>query len=139
MEVLHTMIRVSDVKANLDFYVNKLGFKKVRESNNEKGKFSLYFLEADGGGSQIELTHNWDSNEVLEPSRLFGHIAIGVDNIYDFCADLQKKGVEINRPPRDGRIAFVKSPDGVSIELVQKGEKLAEQEPWASMENKGTW
>ena len=139
MKYLHTMVRVTDLKASLDFYCNKLGLKKIRENVNEKGCYTLVFLAAPGDESaQIELTYNWDP-ENYTGGRNFGHLAYEVDDIYATCQRLQDGGVTINRPPRDGRMAFVKSPDGISIELLQKGDALPRREPWASMENTGNW
>jgi lactoylglutathione lyase len=139
MKYLHTMVRVSDLDASLDFYTRKLGLKEVRRYENEQGRFTLIFVAApESPDAPIELTYNWDP-EVYTGGRNFGHLAFEVDNIYDFCDRLQKQGVTINRPPRDGRMAFIKSPDGISIELLNKGGALPKQEPWASMPNTGTW
>jgi lactoylglutathione lyase len=139
MKYLHTMVRVSDLDASLDFYCNKLGLIKVRESVYENGRFTLVFLAAPGDESaQIELTYNWDPEDYTE-GRNFGHLAYEVDDIYALCQQLLDKGVTINRPPRDGRMAFVRSPDNISIELLQKGESLPLREPWVSMENVGVW
>jgi lactoylglutathione lyase len=146
MEYLHTMVRVSDLDAALDFYCAKLGLKEMRRMENEAGRFTLVFLAAPGdaeraGQSQapmVELTYNWDS-ETYAGGRNFGHLAYRVDDIYGLCRRLADSGVVINRPPRDGRMAFIRSPDGISIELLQKGEALPPQEPWASMPNTGTW
>lgn len=139
MKFLHTMIRVRDLEASLDFYVNKLGLVEVRRKKVPEGKFTLIFLAAAVGEAEIELTHNWGSEEAYDNGRNFGHLAFEVDDIYLTCQHLQNSGVIINRPPRCGRMAFVKSPDNISIELLQKGDALAPQEPWASMENIGTW
>tara|TARA_A100001037_G_scaffold245453_1_gene226859 strand:- start:2170 stop:2574 length:405 start_codon:yes stop_codon:yes gene_type:complete len=134
------MLRINDVKKSLDFFVNALGLKEVRRIDVEEGRFSLIFLAADGNeDSQIELTHNWDGDKLGEGSRNFGHLAYEVDDIYLTCEKLQSHGVVINRPPRDGRMAFVKSPDNISVELLQKGEALEPAEPWISMENIGSW
>tara|TARA_B100001142_G_scaffold314518_1_gene352108 strand:- start:719 stop:1123 length:405 start_codon:yes stop_codon:yes gene_type:complete len=134
------MLRINDVKRSMDFFVNALGLKEVRRIDVEEGRFSLIFLAAEGDeDSQIELTHNWDGDELGEGSRNFGHLAYEVDNIYTACEKLQSQGVEINRPPRDGRMAFVKSPDNISVELLQKGEALEPAEPWVSMDNVGNW
>ena len=134
------MLRINDVKKSLDFFVNALGLKEVRRIDVEEGRFSLIFLAADGNeDSQIELTHNWDGDKLGEGSRNFGHLAYEVDDIYLTCEKLQSHGVVINRPPRDGRMAFVKSPDNISVELLQKGEALEPTEPWISMENNGSW
>ena len=139
MRYLHTMIRVFDLDAALDFWVNKLGMKELRRSDNEAGRYTLVFLAGNDDDPPLELTYNWDETEPYATGRFFGHVAYEVDNIYDFCADIQAKGVTILRPPRDGRMAFVKSPDGQSIELLQKGEALPVEEPWASMPNSGSW
>ncbi len=139
MKYLHTMVRVTDIDESLDFYCSKLGLKELRRHENEAGRFTLIFLAAPGDESaQIELTYNWDP-EALEGGRNFGHLAYAVDDIYATCERLQKGGVTINRPPRDGRMAFVRSPDKISIELLQKGEALPPREPWKSMENTGEW
>ena len=146
MEFLHTMIRVSDVDASLDFYCNKLGLIEFSRKDYEKGRFTLIFLCAPEDKNLaeqnkkplIELTYNWDKEE-YSGGRNFGHLAFRVDNIYEICQKLQDNGVVINRPPRDGHMAFVKSPDGISIELLQKGDSLEPQEPWSSMENTGSW
>ena len=139
MKYLHTMVRVSDLDESLAFYCNKLGLTEIRRYDNEKGRFTLVFLAAPGDDeAQVELTHNWDPEEYGE-GRNFGHLAYAVSNIYDACQKLMDAGVVINRPPRDGHMAFVRSPDNVSIELLQEGEALAPMEPWASMENVGHW
>ena len=139
MKYLHTMVRVSDVDASLDFYCDKLGLVQLRRYDNEQGRFSLIFLAAPGNhDAQIELTWNWDPEDYAE-GRNFGHVAYEVDDIYALCQRLMDKGITINRPPRDGRMAFVRSPDNVSIELLQKDEALLEQEPWLSMPNSGHW
>ncbi len=139
MKYLHTMVRVTDVDKSLDFYVNKLGLKEVRRMENEKGRYTLVFLAAPGDESaQVELTYNWDPEEYAG-GRNFGHLAYAVDNIYETCERLMKGGVTINRPPRDGRMAFVRSPDDISIELLQKDGSLPPQEPWLSMPNTGVW
>ena len=139
MKYLHTMVRVSDLDASIDFYCNKLGLKEIRRYENEGGRFTLVFLAPEGQEEcQVELTYNWDPEEYGE-GRNFGHLAYRVDDIYAACERLQGAGVVINRPPRDGRMAFVRSPDGISIELLQKGEALPQQEPWASMPNSGSW
>ena len=141
MKYLHTMVRVRDIDASLDFYCNKLGLKEVKRKENEKGRFTLIFLGADNSDdrySLLELTHNWDPEEYTG-GRNFGHLAYSVDNIYEVCEKLMKNGVTINRPPRDGHMAFVKSPDGISIEILQEGKSLPLQEPWRSMENSGSW
>lgn len=139
MKYLHTMVRVKDIDASLDFYCNKLGLVELRRYDSEQGRFSLIFLAAPGDeDAQVELTWNWDPEEYGE-SRNFGHLAYEVDDIYALCQSLMDAGVTINRPPRDGHMAFVRSPDNISIELLQKGDALAEQEPWASMLNSGAW
>ena len=146
MEFLHTMIRVSDIDASLDFYCNKLGLIEFSRKDYEKGRFTLIFLCApedknladENRKPLIELTYNWDKEEYAG-GRNFGHLAFRVDNIYEICQKLQDNGVVINRPPRDGHMAFIKSPDGISIELLQKGDSLEPQEPWSSMENTGSW
>jgi lactoylglutathione lyase len=134
------MLRISDKETSLNFFVNALGLKEVRTIDVEEGRFSLIFLAAEGNEeSQIELTHNWDGDDLGNGSRNFGHLAYEVDNIYEVCKKLQDKGVTINRPPRDGRMAFVKSPDHISIEILQRGDALEPIEPWLSMENNGSW
>ena len=139
MKYLHTMVRVSDLEESLDFYCNKLGLTELRRYENEKGRFTLVFLAAPGDhDAQVELTHNWDPEEYGE-GRNFGHLAYAVNDIYQTCQRLLEGGVTINRPPRDGRMAFVRSPDNISIELLQKGEALAAAEPWSSMANAGHW
>ena len=139
MKYLHTMIRVANLDQSLDFFINKLGFVEQRRYENEKGRFTLVFVAApESPDAPVELTYNWDP-EIYSGGRNFGHLALGVDNIYEYCANLQKAGVTINRPPRDGRMAFIKSPDGISIELLQKGDGLPAAEPWASMANTGIW
>ena len=139
MKYLHTMVRVADLDASLDFYCNALGLEELRRHEVPQGRFTLVFLAAPGNEhAQVELTYNWDP-EKLDGGRNFGHLAYAVDNIYAACERLASKGVTINRPPRDGRMAFVRSPDGISVELLQAGDALAPMEPWASMENTGTW
>ena len=139
MRYLHTMVRVTDIDASIDFYCNKLGLKEVRRSDNEKGRYTLIFLAPEGQeDAQVELTYNWDPEEYGE-GRNFGHLAYEVDDIYALCQKLMDAGVTINRPPRDGRMAFVRSPDNISIELLQKGGAKPQAEPWASMENTGHW
>lgn len=139
MKFLHTMIRVNDLELSLDFYINKLGLVEIRRHDVPEGKFTLIFLATAKGEAEIELTHNWGSQEEYTTGRNFGHLAFEVDNIYQTCQQLQASGVIINRPPRCGKMAFVKSPDNVSIELLQKGAALAPQEPWSNMENIGSW
>jgi lactoylglutathione lyase len=146
VEYLHTMVRVTDLDASLDFYCTKFGLTEVRRIDNEKGRFTLVFLAAPGDEAQaratraplLELTYNWDP-EAYTGGRNFGHLAYRVDHIYQICQRLMDAGVTINRPPRDGHMAFVRSPDGISIELLQKGESLPPQEPWLSMPNTGAW
>ncbi|HPE32629.1 MAG TPA: VOC family protein [Parvularculaceae bacterium] len=146
MRYLHTMVRVTDLDQALDFYCDKLGLVEVNRYESEKGRFTLVFLAAPGDEAAarenkaplVELTYNWDKEE-YSGGRNFGHLAYLVDDIYALCERLKEKGVVINRPPRDGHMAFVRSPDGISIELLQKGEALAPAEPWASMQNTGSW
>jgi lactoylglutathione lyase len=139
MKYLHTMVRVSDLDQSLDFYCNKLGLKEVRRMESQQGRFTLVYLAAPGDeDAQVELTYNWDP-EVYGEGRNFGHLAYEVDDIYATCEKLMKGGVTINRPPRDGNMAFVRSPDKHSIELLQKGSPLPAKEPWASMPNTGHW
>lgn len=138
MRYLHTMIRVSDPDQTIRFF-ELLGLREVRRMDNEQGRFSLIFLAAPGDEqAQVELTHNWDEKN-YSGGRNFGHLAYRVDNIYELCQHLMDNGVTINRPPRDGRMAFVRTPDDISIELLQAGDRLPPQEPWASMPNTGTW
>ena len=139
MKYLHTMVRVTDLERSLDFYCDKLGLQELRRYDIEKGRFTLVFLAAPGDkDAQVELTYNWDPEDYDE-GRNFGHLAYAVDNIYEVCRRLMDAGVTINRPPHDGHMAFVRSPDNISIELLQKGEALAPAEPWASMGNTGHW
>ncbi|MEM7217876.1 MAG: VOC family protein [Pseudomonadota bacterium] len=139
MKYLHTMVRVTDVDASLAFYCDALGLDQLKRYDNEAGRFSLIFLAAPGDNeAQVELTYNWDP-ESLSGGRNFGHLAYAVDDIYATCQRLADHGVTINRPPRDGRMAFVRSPDGVSVELLQSGAAQPAQEPWASMPNEGEW
>jgi lactoylglutathione lyase len=138
MKYLHTMIRVSDPEATIRFF-NLLGLREVRRIDNDKGRFSLIFLAAPGDeDAQVELTHNWDQ-QGYDGGRNFGHLAYRVDDIYETCQRLMDNGITINRPPRDGHMAFVRTPDAISIELLQQGTPLPPAEPWASMENVGTW
>ena len=151
MEYLHTMVRIKDIDESLDFYCNKLGMVETHRMENEKGRFTLIFLAANDDEAQardkkkplLELTYNWpDENGHVEEysgGRNFGHLAYRVDNIYETCQKLMDAGVTINRPPRDGHMAFIKSPDGISFELLQRGDHLPPQEPWASMGNTGSW
>ena len=146
MRYLHTMIRVSNLEQSLDFYCNKLGLVEVKRTENEQGRFTLVFLATPADLNQVEktkgplleLTYNWDP-EIYTEGRNFGHLAYGVANIYDTCQQLKDAGVTINRPPRDGYMAFIRSPDNISIELLQQGEPLTKQEPWLSMPNIGHW
>mgnify|MGYP001337229957 FL=1 len=139
MKYLHTMVRVADIDASLAFYCQALGLAEIKRYDSEEGRFTLVFLAARGDESaQVELTHNWDP-ENYEGGRNFGHLAYQVDNIYDTCQRLMDHGVVINRPPRDGRMAFVRSPDGISIELLQNGEALPPTSPWQEMQNHGEW
>ena len=146
MEYLHTMVRISDLDESLHFYCDLLGMQEVSRRDSQRGRFTLVFLCAPGdresaeahNAPMLELTWNWDP-ETYTGGRNFGHLAYRVDNLYDLCQHLHDQGVTINRPPRDGRMAFIRSPDGISIELLQKGDALPQAEPWASMENTGTW
>jgi len=139
MRYLHTMLRVRDLPAALDFFVAKLGLREVRREENDAGRFTLVFLGADGDSAEIELTYNWDQTEPYPTGRFFGHLAYQVEDIYATCARLRDAGVAILRPPRDGHMAFIKSPDGQSVELLQRGPALPRQEPWTSMPNQGSW
>ena len=146
MRYLHTMVRISDVDESLDFYCNKLGMVEVRRTESEKGRYTNIFLAAPSDADNaretkaptLEMTYNWDPEE-YQGGRNFGHLAFAVDDIYGLCQKLMEAGITINRPPRDGRMAFLRSPDGISIELLQDGEALPQQEPWSSMENTGSW
>lgn len=147
MRYLHTMIRVQDLELSLDFYCNKLGMSETKRLESEEGRFTLVYLSApyDKANAEaneaplIELTYNWNTEAAYTGGRNFGHLAFEVDDIYQTCQDLEEQGVLINRPPRDGYMAFIRSPDQISIELLQKGDTLTPQEPWASMENTGAW
>ncbi|MBI2790927.1 MAG: VOC family protein [Gammaproteobacteria bacterium] len=139
MKYLHAMVRVFDLEKSLDFYINKLGLQEMKRTEYEQGRFTLIFLATDADEPMIELTYNWDQTEPYTGGRNFGHLAFEVENIYDFCHQLQTKGVTILRPPRDGRMAFIRSPDNISIELLQKGKALAPIEPWVSMKSTGEW
>jgi len=151
MHYLHTMIRVENLERALEFYCGKLGLVEVNRREDEKGRYTNVFLSAEGGSASggkgnplLELTYNWPAStggdaEKYTSGRNFGHLAYAVENIYDYCEELMKKGIVINRPPRDGRMAFIKSPDDISIELLQIGDALPVQEPWKSMPNTGTW
>ena len=141
MKYLHTMVRISDIEKSLDFYCKKLGLKEVRRKESEKGRYTLIFLASENSDEKhnlLELTYNWDPEKYLN-GRNFGHLAYSVKNIYDTCNNLMNNGVTINRPPRDGRMAFIKSPDGISIEILQEGEALEIIDPWKSMSNEGEW
>ena len=140
VKYLHTMIRVKDIDESKKFYCDLLGLEEIRRYDSEAGKFTLVFLAPPGQhDAPVELTYNWDSDEEYDEGRNFGHLAYEVDNVYEMCEKLQAAGVTINRPPREGRMAFVRSPDGISVELLQKGDNLPIQEPWASMGNTGHW
>lgn len=140
MKYLHTMVRVLDIEKSLDFYCNKLGLEELRRIESDQGRFTLVFLAAPGDSdAQVELTYNWDGDELGTGSRNFGHLAYAVENIYETCQRLKDGGVTISRPPRDGRMAFVRSPDDISVELLQTGDALDPSEPWISMENVGKW
>ncbi len=141
MRFLHAMMRVRDLDASLAFFCGQLGLKEVRRRDHEKGRFTLVFLETgkEGDAAQLELTYNWDQEAPYGGGRNFGHLAFEVDDIYALCTSLQESGVTILRPPRDGRMAFVRSPDEISVELLQRGEALPPAEPWASMPSTGEW
>ena len=139
MKYLHTMIRVQNLESALDFFINKLGMIEVRRREAPEGRFTLVFLATGPGESTIELTYNWDQEEPYTVGRNFGHLAYSVENIYQLCEELQNKGVTILRPPRDGKMAFIRSPDQISVELLQKGDPLPPQEPWLSMPSQGEW
>ena len=141
MKYLHTMVRISDIEKSLDFYCKKLGLKELRRKESKKGRYTLIFLASENSDEKhnlLELTYNWDP-EKYSNGRNFGHLAYSVKNIYDTCKNLMNNGVTINRPPRDGRMAFIKSPDGISIEILQEGEALEIIDPWKSMGNEGDW
>lgn len=139
MKFLHTMVRVRDLEESLHFYCDILGLKELRRKENQAGKFTLVFLATHQWEAELELTYNWGSEEIYETGRSWGHLAYEVDNIYEYCEMLQKAWVIINRPPRDGYMAFIKSPDNVSIEILQKWEALEVKAPWKDMENIWTW
>ena len=139
MKFLHNMVRVRDLKASLHFYCDLLGLVETRRSESEAGRFTLIYLATAPGAPEIELTYNWDSTEDYGSARNFGHVAFAVDDIYAICAKLAAGGVVINRPPRDGHMAFVRSPDAISVELLQKGAPLTPREPWLSMASTGAW
>ena len=139
MKYLHTMIRVRDLDATLDFFINKLGFVEQRRKDSEAGRFTLVFIASSLDDLPLELTYNWDQGEPYVGGRNFGHIAYSVENIYDYCAKLEEHDIPILRPPRDGKMAFIRTPDEISIELLQEGEALPPQEPWSLMPNQGEW
>lgn len=139
MKFLHSMIRVKDLEENLKFFVNILGLTEVSRTEVPEHKFTLVYLKSEGSDAEIELTYNWDYDKNYTSGKNFGHLAFEVENIYETCSKLEENGVIINRPPRDGYMAFVKTPDGISIEFLQKGEPLAEQLPWSVMKNTGDW
>jgi lactoylglutathione lyase len=136
---LHTMLRVKNLDVALDFFVKKLGLREVRRRDSEQGRFTLCFLAGDSDDFEIELTWNWDEKNAYPVGRFFGHLAFEVDDIYETCASLERSGVDVLRPPRDGRMAFIKSPDGHSVELLQRGAALPPREPWSSRANQGEW
>ncbi|MBM9512251.1 VOC family protein [Desulfogranum marinum] len=139
MKFLHTMVRVQDLDQSLDFFTQKLDLVETKRKDYEDGRFTLVYLATAPGEPEVELTYNWDQDTAYSEGRNFGHLAFSVENIYAYCQMLMDKGVTILRPPRDGHMAFIRTPDQISIELLQEGEKLPVREPWASMENKGTW
>ena len=139
MKFLHTMVRVKNLEQSLDFFVNQLGLIETRRKAYENGRFTLVYLATAQGEPEVELNYNWDQEDAYSEGRNFGHLAFSVNNIYDLCQKLMDNGVAILRPPRDGYMAFIRSPDQISIELLQEGEKLPPQEPWASMPNQGSW
>jgi len=139
MKFLHTMIRVKDLDQSIDFFTSKLGLVETRRKEFEQGRFTLVFLATAPGEPEIELTYNWDQTDDYTVGNNFGHLAFSVENIYDYCRMLMEKGITILRPPRDGRMAFIRTPDQISIELLQQGDSLPVTEPWASMENNGQW
>ena len=139
MKYLHTMIRVQNLESALDFFINKMGLMEIRRKEVPEGRFTLIFLATEKAGPSLELTYNWDQKEPYTSGRNFGHVAYSVKDIYQYCEDLQKKGVRILRPPRDGKMAFIRSPDQISVELLQEGDLLPSEEPWLSMPNEGEW
>ena len=139
MKFLHTMVRVKDLDQSLEFFTDILGLTETRRKEYEEGRFTLVYLATAEGEPEVELTYNWDQTEEYSVGRNFGHLAFSVENIYDYCQRLMDRGVQILRPPRDGRMAFIRTPDQISIEFLQEGESLPVQEPWASMENQGSW
>ena len=139
MKYLHTMIRVQNLESALDFFINKMGLMEIRRKEVPEGRFTLVFLATEKAGPSLELTYNWDQKEPYTSGRNFGHVAYSVKDIYQYCEDLQKKGIRILRPPRDGKMAFIRSPDQISVELLQEGDPLPPEEPWLSMPNEGEW
>ena len=139
MKYLHTMTRIQNLESALDYFVNKFGLIEIRRSEKPAGKYTNIFVATEEGEPSLELTYNWDQEEPYSVGRNFGHVAYSVKNIYDYCKGLQQKGVQILRPPRDGKMAFIRSPDQISVELLQEGEALPPQEPWLSMPNQGEW
>ena len=139
MKFLHTMVRVKDLDQSIEFFTDILGLIETRRKEYEEGRFTLVYLATAEGEPEVELTYNWDQAEEYSVGRNFGHLAFSVENIYDLCQRLMDRGVKILRPPRDGRMAFIRTPDQISIEFLQEGESLPVQEPWASMENQGSW
>ena len=139
MKYLHTMIRVQNLESALDFFINKMGLMEIRRKEVPEGRFTLVFLATEKAEPSLELTYNWDQKELYTSGRNFGHVAYSVKDIYQYCEDLQKKGVRILRPPRDGKMAFIPSPDKISVELLQEGDPLPPEEPWLSMPNEGEW
>ena len=139
MKYLHTMIRVQNLESALDFFINKMGLMEIRRKEVPEGRFTLVFLATEQAGPGLELTYNWDQKKPYTSGRNFGHVAYSVKDIYQYCEDLQKKGVRILRPPRDGKMAFIRSPDQISVELLQEGDPLPPEEPWLSMPNEGEW
>ncbi len=139
MKFLHTMVRVKDLEQSVDFFTDKLGLVEIGRKDNEAGRYTLLFFATAPGEPEVELTYNWDQETAYSVGRNFGHLAFSVKNIYDYCQMLMDKGVTILRPPRDGHMAFIRTPDQISIELLQEGERLPDQEPWLSMENQGRW
>lgn len=139
MKFLHTMVRVKDLEESVDFFTNKLGLIETRRTDYEDGRFTLLYLATAPGEPEVELTYNWDQEAPYSQGRNFGHLAFSVENIYEYCQMLMNNGITILRPPRDGHMAFIRTPDQISIEFLQEGEKLQIQEPWASMESQGSW
>lgn len=139
MKFLHTMIRVKDIEQSVDFFTHKLGLVETKRKEYENGRFTLIYLATAPGEPEVELTYNWDQEDPYSQGRNFGHLAFSVENIYDYCQMLMEKEVTILRPPRDGHMAFIRTPDQISIELLQEGDSLPVTEPWASMENQGSW